>query len=121
MLVKAVVAAELVDTLNTGGPFTVFAPKNSAFAKIPPDTLNELLADKTGLTSLLLRHVVPSEIRAKDVPKGETELTTAGDEKITVMKSGTDVKITSSAGSAKVVRTDILAENGVIHIVDNIF
>ena len=52
MLVKAVVAAELVDTLNTGGPFTVFAPKNSAFAKIPPDTLNELLDDKEGLTSV---------------------------------------------------------------------
>ena len=120
-LVTAVVAADLVDTLSTGGPFTVFAPRNSAFAKIPANTLSSLLEDKRGLTAVLLRHVIPNKILARDIPKGDTELTTVGGDKITVTKSGGRVMITSSAGSAKVVRTDILAKNGYIHVVDSVF
>ena len=122
---KAVVAADLVDTLATGGPFTVFAPKNSAFSKIPKNALNDLLADKSGLSSVLLRHVVPSEIKSFDIPNGKTELETVGGESITVTKTGSGIgaiiMIESSAGKAMVTRTDITAENGIIHVVDTVF
>ena len=120
-LVTAVVAADLVDTLGSGGPFTVFAPRNSAFSKIPSNTLNSLLEDKRGLTAVLLRHVVPSKIRSFDIPNGSTEVETVGGEKITVTKLGGIVTIESSSGKARVVRTDITAENGIIHVVDSVF
>merc|ERR1711999_20642 len=83
-LLAAVKAAGLVDTLSGPGPFTVFAPTNDAFAKVPQDALNALLADKDALTAVLLRHVVPSAIKAKDVPMGSTTLGTAGGEDIVV-------------------------------------
>merc|ERR1712241_405205 len=67
-LLAAVKAADLVGTLSGPGPFTVFAPTNAAFAKIPSSALNGLLADKTALTKVLLRHVVPSVIKAEDIP-----------------------------------------------------
>ena len=120
-LVKAVVAADLVDTLATGGPFTVFAPRNAAFMKIPSSALSSLLENKSGLTAVLLRHVVPSEIKSWQIPNGSTELKTVGGETITVTKSGGMVMIESSAGKARVTRTDITAENGVIHVVDTVF
>merc|ERR1712106_813795 len=72
-LLAAVKAAGLVETLSGEGPFTVFAPTNDAFAKIPTDALNGLLADKDALTAVLLRHVVPgAALKAKDVPHGTT-------------------------------------------------
>merc|ERR1712203_885159 len=78
-LLAAVKAAGLVDTLAGEGPFTVFAPTNAAFAKVPKDALNSLLADKEALTAVLLRHVVPSAaLKAREVPKGTTTLDTAG-------------------------------------------
>jgi len=120
-LVTAVVAADLVDTLATGGPFTVFAPRNSAFMKIPSNALNNLLENKSGLTAVLLRHVIPSQIRSWEIPNGVTELKTVGGETIKVMKSGGSIMIESSAGKARVTRTDIAAENGVIHVVDTVF
>jgi len=120
-LVTAVVAADLVDTLATGGPFTVFAPRNSAFMKIPSNALNSLLENKSGLTKVLLRHVIPSEIKSWEIPNGSTELKTVGGEMITVTKSGGSVMIESSAGKARVTRTDIATENGVIHVVDSVF
>ena len=120
-MVTAVVAADLVDTLATGGPFTVFAPRNSAFMKIPSNALNNLLENKSGLTAVLLRHVIPSQIRSWEIPNGVTELKTVGGETIKVMKSGGSVMIESSAGKARVTRTDITAENGVIHVVDTVF
>merc|ERR1712212_999696 len=86
-LLVAVKAAGLVDTLAGEGPFTVFAPTNDAFAKIPSDTLNGLLADKDALTAVLLRHVVPgAALKAREVPKGTTTLDTAGGEKIDVTR-----------------------------------
>ena len=120
-MVTAVVAADLVDTLATGGPFTVFAPRNSAFMKIPSNALNSLLENKSGLTKVLLRHVIPSEIKSWEIPNGSTELKTVGGEMITVTKSGGSVMIESSAGKARVTRTDIATENGVIHVVDSVF
>ena len=124
-LVAAVSAAGLVDTLNGDGPFTVFAPNNKAFLKII-NTTNELFKpeNKDKLQKVLLRHVVPKKIMAKDIQKGSTELETAGKDTITVTLNKGEmpmVTITSSEGSATVLRTDVVAKNGVIHIVDTVF
>merc|ERR1712092_43006 len=120
-LLAAVKAAGLVDTLSGAGPFTVFAPTNDAFAKVPQDALSALLADKDALTAVLLRHVVPSAIKAKDVPMGSTTLGTAGGEEIVVTNGAGGVSIESSAGSANVIIFDVLASNGVVHAVDTVF
>merc|ERR1711931_210108 len=120
-LLAAVKAAGLVDTLASAGPFTVFAPTNEAFAKVPKDTLNSLLADKDALTAVLLRHVVPgAALTAQDVPVGSTDVKTAGGEEITVTRDNY-IKVKSSAGGAGVVAFDVLATNGVVHLVDTVF
>lgn len=120
-LLAAVSAAGLAETLAGEGPFTVFAPTNAAFDKIPADALNALLEDKEGLTAVLLRHVVPAAaLQGKDVPPGETPLDTAGGETITAERTNF-IKIKSSAGEAFVTRFDIIASNGVIHAVDTVF
>ena len=120
-LVAAVVAAGLVDTLSGPGPFTVFAPTNDAFAKVPADALAGLLADKDALTAVLLRHVVPgAALKAQDVPMGSTDLKTAGGEEITVTRDRY-INIKSSAGAAGVIAFDVLATNGVVHLVNTVF
>merc|ERR1711956_56048 len=122
-LLAAVKAAGLVETLSGEGPFTVFAPTNDAFAKIPEDALNGLLADKDALTAVLLRHVVPgAALKARDVPHGTTPVKTAGGEEIEVTKvPHTSISIKSSAGEAGVIGFDIIATNGVVHLVDSVF
>merc|ERR1712228_877749 len=120
-LLAAVKAAGLVETLAGEGPFTVFAPTNDAFAKIPKETLDGLLADKDALTAVLLRHVVPGAALAScNVPRGTTSLDTAGGESIEVTRDRY-IKIKSSAGEAGVVAFDIMATNGVVHIVNSVF
>jgi uncharacterized surface protein with fasciclin (FAS1) repeats len=121
-LVTAVQAAGLVDTLNGKGPFTVFAPNNDAFAKIPADTLVSLLEPENvdQLKAVLLRHVLPTVIKAGDIPEGSTTVRTAGGETITVINSD-GVTIESSAGKANVIATDVVTSNGVVHIVDTVF
>merc|ERR1712079_900362 len=120
-LLAAVKAAGLVDTLTSEGPFTVFAPTNAAFAKVPKDALSSLPADKEALTAVLLRHVVPSAaLTAQDVPVGSTDVKTAGGEEITVTRDKY-IKVKSSAGEAGVVAFDVLATNGVVHLVDTVF
>merc|ERR1739838_432482 len=120
-LLAAVKAAGLVETLSGDGPFTVFAPTNDAFAKIPAETLNGLLADKEALTAVLLRHVVPgAALKAEDVPHGTTPVKTAGGEEIQVTKNRY-INIKSSAGEAGVIAFDILATNGVVHLVNSVF
>ena len=113
-LVTAVKAADLVDTLSGAGPFTVFAPTNDAFAKIPATTLTAVLADKAKLTSILTYHVVSGKVMSKDVAT-MTEATTVQGEK---------VKIDASNGvminNAKVVTADIECSNGVIHVIDTV-
>merc|ERR1712073_149730 len=104
-LLAAVKAAGLVETLSGEGPFTVFAPTNDAFAKIPADTLNGLLADKEAL---------------RDVPHGTTPVKTAGGEEIEVTRNRY-ISIKSSAGKAGVIAFDILATNGVVHLVNSVF
>merc|ERR1712106_598151 len=120
-LLAGVKAAGLVETLSGEGPFTVFAPTNDAFAKIPEDALNGLLADKDALTAVLLRHVVPgAALKARDVPHGTTPVKTAGGEEIQVTRNRY-INIKSSAGEAGVIAFDILATNGVVHLVNSVF
>merc|ERR1711935_231347 len=94
-LLAAVKVAGLVDTLASAGPFTVFAPTNDAFDRVPKDALKGLLADKEALTAVLLRHVVPgAALTAQDVPVGSTDVKTAGGEEITVTR-GNYIKVKS--------------------------
>jgi len=113
-LAKALTAAGLVDTLKGTGPFTVFAPTDAAFAKIPADKLNALLADKAALTKVLTYHVVPGRILAKDVKSGEVR--TAQGQPITIKAGKSGVMV----NDAKVVKTDVVASNGVIHVIDTV-
>ena len=96
-LVTALGAAGLVDTLKGPGPFTVFAPTDEAFAKIPKADLDALLKDKTKLTAVLTYHVVPGKVMAADVKAGKVKV-----------------------DNADVVKTDIVADNGVIHVIDSV-
>ena len=112
-LVTAVQAAGLVDTLKGPGPFTVFAPTDEAFAKIPKATLDALLKDKAALTKVLTYHVAPGKVMAKDVKAGMVK--TVQGSSITVATTG-GVKV----DSANVVKTDIAADNGVIHVIDTV-
>lgn len=112
-LVAAVQAAGLVDTLKSPGPFTVFAPTDAAFAKIPKATLDALLADKAKLTAVLTYHVVPGKVMAKDVKAGKVK--TAQGSELTITTTG-GVKV----DGANVVTTDVAASNGVIHVIDTV-
>ena len=112
-LVTAVQAAGLVDTLKGTGPFTVFAPTDEAFAKIPKDKLDALLKDKAALTKVLTYHVVPGKVMAKDVKAGKVK-TVQGSE-LTISTMG-GVKV----DAANVVATDVAASNGVIHVIDTV-
>jgi uncharacterized surface protein with fasciclin (FAS1) repeats len=112
-LATALQAAGLVDTLKGKGPFTVFAPTDAAFAKIPKADLDALLADKAKLTAVLTYHVVPGKVMAKDVKAGEVK--TVEGSSLTVSTMG-GVKV----DNAKVTATDIVADNGVIHVIDTV-
>merc|ERR1711879_1103347 len=121
-LLAAVKAADLVETLNGEGSFTVFAPTNEAFKKVPEEALAGLLANKEELKAVLLRHVVPSTILGKNIPPGTTTLDTAGGDKIDVTRDNNNlIQIQSKAGSAYVVLFDVIASNGVVHAVDSVF
>jgi uncharacterized surface protein with fasciclin (FAS1) repeats len=113
-LVKAVQAAGLVETLKGEGPFTVFAPTDEAFAKIPADTINAVLADKEKLTAILTYHVVAGKVMASDV----VNLTSA-----TTVQGG-EIRISADNGvrvnDANVIQTDIVCDNGVIHVIDSV-
>jgi uncharacterized surface protein with fasciclin (FAS1) repeats len=112
-LVKAVQAAGLVDTLKGKGPFTVFAPTDEAFAKLPADTLKGVLADKAKLTKILTYHVVPGKLVAGDVLKAKSLKTVQGG------SLAVDAKATT-IGGAKIIVTDVMTSNGVIHAIDTV-
>ena len=112
-LVTAVKAAGLVETLKGEGPFTVFAPTDAAFAKVPTDTLNALLADKAALANALTYHVVAGNVMAADVVKLTSAVTVQGQAVSIEVKDG---KV--YVDGAQVVATDIKASNGVIHVID---
>jgi uncharacterized surface protein with fasciclin (FAS1) repeats len=120
-LVTAVKAAGLVETLSGPGPFTVFAPTNAAFKKIPDATLNDLLlpANKDALSKILTYHVVAGKVLKADIkPLPFTAKTVQGGS-FTVDVVGADVIITDAkGGKSKIITTDILATNGVVHLID---
>ncbi len=113
-LAKALAAAGLVETLKGPGPFTVFAPTDAAFAKIPTDKLNALLADKAALTQVLTYHVVGGTVMSADVKTGAVK--TVQGQPLNVVASPSGVTI----NNAKVVKADIAASNGVIHVIDTV-
>jgi uncharacterized surface protein with fasciclin (FAS1) repeats len=116
-LVAAVKAADLVDTLKSEGPFTVFAPTDDAFAKLPAGTLDDLLKpeNKDKLASILTYHVVPGKVMAKDVATMKMAETVNG-QSFTVSMEGENVMV----DNAKVVQADIECSNGVIHVIDSV-
>lgn len=116
-LVAAVKAAGLVETLSGQGPFTVFAPTDAAFAKLPAGTIDALLADKAKLTSILTFHVVSGKVMAGDIIKanGATPTTVNGLPVEVVVRDG---KV--YVNGAQVVTADIVASNGVIHVIDTV-
>ena len=114
-LATALQAAGLVETLKGKGPFTVFAPTDEAFAKLPAGTVEALLKDKEKLTKILLYHVVSGNVMAKDVVKLKSAKTVQGS---SVMISAIGGKV--MVDKAHVVKTDIAASNGVIHVIDSV-
>ena len=114
-LAKALTEAGLIDALKGEGPFTVFAPTDEAFAKIPPKTLNALLADKEALKKVLLYHVVSGKVTADKVVKLDEAETMEGS-KVKISSSEKGVEVNNS----KVTTADIMTSNGVIHVVDTV-
>ena len=112
-LATALGAAGLIDTLKGKGPFTVFAPTDEAFAKIPKADLDALLKDKAKLTSVLTYHVVAGKVMAADVKAGKVKTV-----------QGSEITVSTAMGvtvdNAKVTKTDIIADNGVIHVIDTV-
>jgi len=113
-LAKAIAAAGLTNTLKGPGPYTVFAPTDEAFAKIPADQLNALLADKAALNKVLTFHVVPGNIVAADVKTGPVK--TVQGQSLNIDASSSGVKV----NDARVIKTDVMATNGVIHVIDKV-
>ena len=112
-LAAALTAAGLIDTLKGPGPFTVFAPTDAAFAKIPKADLDALLKDQGKLKAVLTYHVVPGKVMAKDVKAGKVK-TVQGGELTLATAAGVTVD------GAKVTATDIASDNGVIHVIDTV-
>jgi uncharacterized surface protein with fasciclin (FAS1) repeats len=112
-LATALKAADLVETLKGKGPFTVFAPTDAAFAKLPPEQLQGLLKDKAKLAAVLTYHVVPGKVMSKDVKTGQVK---------TVQGSSLTVSTVSGVkvDNANVTAVDIVADNGVIHVIDSV-
>ena len=113
-LVTALQEADLVDTLKGAGPFTVFAPTDAAFAKLPAGALDALLQDKSKLAAVLTYHVVPGKVMAAQVKPGEVK--TVQGQSLNVSTKGGSVMV----DEAKVTKTDITASNGVIHVIDTV-
>ncbi|KQT64346.1 MULTISPECIES: fasciclin domain-containing protein [unclassified Aureimonas] len=128
-LVAAVKAAGLVETLGTKGPFTVFAPDNDAFAKLPAGTVDTLVKpeNKEMLTKILTYHVVPAKALAADAMKmikddgGKHMVKTVQGEELTLAMEGDKLTITDAkGGKATVTQADVLQSNGVVHVIDTV-
>lgn len=128
-LVAAVKAADLVGTLKSKGPFTVFAPTNDAFAKLPAGTVETLLKpeNKSKLAGILTYHVVAGNLMAADVVaaikkgNGKAEVTTVNGQKLTISMMGDKVMITDANGNAAhVTAADLKGTNGVVHVIDSV-
>lgn len=114
-LLSALQAAGLVQTLSGAGPFTVFAPTNAAFAKVPADQLNALLANPTQLRAVLLYHVVPGRVTAAKVST-LTSAKTVNGANVNISVSGGTVRI----NNATVTSADVRASNGIVHVIDSV-
>ncbi len=114
-LVQAVTAADLAGTLSGGGPFTVFAPVDAAFEKLPSGALNNLVADRAALRSVLTYHVVSGRLTAADL-QGRDYVTTLNGERLRVRTVNGRVMV----GNATVAMADVAASNGVIHAIDTV-
>jgi uncharacterized surface protein with fasciclin (FAS1) repeats len=114
-LVAAVKAAGLVETLQSDGPFTVFAPTDEAFAKLPEGTVDNLLANPDKLKQILLYHVVSGKVTSEDVVKLSSASTVQGSD-VTINLEGGNVMV----DNAQVVKADVMASNGVIHVIDTV-
>lgn len=128
-LVSAVTAAGLVETLSGAGPFTVFAPTNDAFAKLPAGTVEGLVkpAAKADLTKILTYHVVPGKMTAADLSAaitaggGKAQLTTVQGAKLTATASGGTITLTDAkGGKSTVTQGDVMQSNGVVHVIDTV-
>jgi len=128
-LVTAVKAAGLVDTLNSAGPFTVFAPTNDAFAKLPAGTVDNLVKpeSKDTLTKVLTYHVVPGRLSAKDIQTGikaghgKFQMKTVQGETLTATMSGGKIMLTDEKGGMATITTaNVFQSNGVIHVIDTV-
>jgi uncharacterized surface protein with fasciclin (FAS1) repeats len=128
-LVAAVKAAGLVDTLNSPGPFTVFAPTDDAFAKLPAGTVETLVKpeNKATLVKILTYHVVPGKISSKELAKmikkggGTATLKTVEGETLTAKMSGSVIMLTDAKGGMSTITTaDVFQKNGVIHVIDTV-
>ncbi len=113
-LTKAIDAAGLTEVLKSGGPFTVFAPTDDAFAKLPPGELDKLMADKGKLAEVLKGHVSAGEIASKDVKEGSVTMANGKAAKVTAGSNGVSID------GARVVKADVPASNGVIHVIDKV-
>jgi uncharacterized surface protein with fasciclin (FAS1) repeats len=129
-LVAAVKAAGLVDTLSSPGPFTVFAPTDAAFAKLPAGTVETLVKpeNKGTLTTILTYHAVPGKVTAADLISlinangGKATITTVQGGQLTAMLDGGKVVITDAKGGrTTVAKADVMTSNGVIHVTDGVF
>ena len=118
-LVTAVKAAGLVDTLKGKGPFTVFAPNDAAFAKLPEGTVEGLLEDIPKLKAVLTYHVVSGKVMAADVVKLKTAKTVQGQE-VKIDASKWHLHMNPKINDANVVKADVVADNGVIHVIDKV-
>jgi uncharacterized surface protein with fasciclin (FAS1) repeats len=114
-LTKLLKAAGLAGTLRQAGPYTVFAPTDAAFAKVPKATLNALLKDKAKLKAVLLYHVVAGKVTAKDVVKLHSAMTADG-KSVTIRVAGGNVFV----NGARVTTADVMASNGVIHVINRV-
>src|SRR3954453_8255980 len=114
-LAKALQAAGLVDTLKGPGPFTVFAPTDEAFAKLPPELLQAALADPALLTKILTYHVVPGQVLAADIKSGP--VTTVEGQPLQLAVNNGAVTVN---GTTNGIKADVLASNGVIHVIDSV-
>lgn len=129
-LVAAVKAAGLVDTLSSPGPFTVFAPTDTAFAKLPEGTVAKLVKpeNKRTLTTILTYHAVAGKVTSKDLValikqhNGTATITTVAGQKLTARLSGNTIVITDAkGGAAAVTQADVATSNGVVHVTDGVF
>jgi len=118
-LVEAVKAAGLVDTLNSPGPFTVIAPTDEAFAKLPEGTVEALLKDIPKLKNILLYHVVPGKAMSTDVSNMKTAKTVQGQD-VQIDASKWHLHKNIKINDANVIKADIVTDNGVIHVIDKV-